>query len=286
MHTVASVVSSRWRLGLAFVAVFACLTAVAAGQAWAQGGGAGGDAAFLAEEGVPPPGANDPTCEPSAEHPQPVVLVHGTFEDMAQNWATLSPALRAQGYCVYALNYGDRATGPIQDSAAELEEFVGNVRELTGARKVDMVGHSQGGMMPRYYIKNLGGVSEVDDLVGLAPSNHGTTIADENDPLCAACAQQAAGSEFLQRLNRGNETPGPISYTQIATRYDEVVIPYTSAFLDGAPARLNSNITLQDYNPANAALHNTIYNDPDALTLVFDALEHPGPADPERARTP
>lgn len=281
MHTRTSTLLAR---ALACLTAFACLALIATTEARAQGGEVQGAAAFLAEEGVPPPGANDPTCEPAPEHPQPVVLVHGTFEDMAQNWATLSPALRAQGYCVYALNYGDRATGPIQDSAAELEEFVGDVRELTGARKVDIVGHSQGGMMPRYYIKNLGGVSEVDDLIGLAPSNHGTVIADENDPLCAACAQQAAGSEFLQRLNRGNETPGPISYTQIATRYDEVVIPYTSAFLDGSPERLNSNITLQDYNPANVALHNTIYNDPDAFTLVFDALENPGPADPERAR--
>ncbi len=46
----------------------------------------------------------------------------------------------------------------------------------TGAKKVDLVGHSQGGMMPRYYIKNLGGASKVDTLVGLAPSNHGTTL--------------------------------------------------------------------------------------------------------------
>ena len=40
-----------------------------------------------------------------------------------------------------------------------------------------MVGHSQGGMMPRYYLKFLGGTAFVDDLVGMAPSNHGTTIA-------------------------------------------------------------------------------------------------------------
>ena len=45
----------------------------------------------------------------------------------------------------------------------------------TGAAKVSMVGHSQGGMMPRYYIKFLGGASKVDDLVGLSPSNHGTS---------------------------------------------------------------------------------------------------------------
>ena len=46
----------------------------------------------------------------------------------------------------------------------------------TGASQVDIVGHSQGGMMPRYYIKFLGGAAKVHTLVGLAPSNHGTTL--------------------------------------------------------------------------------------------------------------
>lgn len=48
--------------------------------------------------------------------------------------------------------------------------------DATGATKVDVVGHSQGGMMPRWYIKFLGGDQTVRALVGLAPSNHGTTL--------------------------------------------------------------------------------------------------------------
>ena len=55
------------------------------------------------------------------------------------------------------------------DSAAQLEAFVDRVLAATGAAKVSMVGHSQGGMMPRYYIQFLGGAGKVDDLVGLAP---------------------------------------------------------------------------------------------------------------------
>jgi hypothetical protein len=56
---------------------------------------------FLVKEGPPPPGANIP-CEPSAKRPYPVVLVHGTFERMAQNWKVLSPRLQEKGYCVFA----------------------------------------------------------------------------------------------------------------------------------------------------------------------------------------
>src|SRR5687768_15297235 len=183
---------------------------------------------------VSPPGANDFTCRPSSAHPAPVVLVHGTFEGAADNWSTVAPELKSAGYCVFALDYGNRGTGDIAESAEQLERFVDAVLAATGARKVSMVGHSQGGMMPRHYIKFLGGATKVDDLVGLAPSNHGTTNPGAlvaGATVCLACDQQRAGSAFLAQLNEGDETPGRVSYTVVQTRYDEVVTPYSSAFL-------------------------------------------------------
>ncbi|MEV4331240.1 alpha/beta fold hydrolase [Streptomyces sp. NPDC049597] len=233
---------------------------------------------------VSPPGANDWSCRPSAEHPDPVVLVHGTFENMAKNWPTLSPRLKSEGYCVFALNYGDNAIGPIAESAKELDSFVGAVLGATGARKVDLVGHSQGGMMPRYYIKNLGGATKVDDLVGIVPSNHGTQglipvpAGFENTP-CPACDEQQAGSQFLTDLNARDETPTGPDYTVVTTRYDEVVTPYTSAFLDGS-AREVTNVTLQDACPLNAIEHDQAPNDLVVHQWVLHALERTGPADP------
>lgn len=242
---------------------------------------------FLAREGTPPPGANVP-CKPTKRHPAPVVLVHGTFETMEQNWAVLSPRLKQRGYCVFALNYGNRGLGPIQNSAKELRTFVNNVLAYTGARKVSLVGHSQGGMMPRYWIKNLGGRDKVQDMVGLAPSNYGTELnqVDFRATLgisspCPACDQQRAGSRFITNLNRGDDTPGPGSFTQIATDDDEIIIPYTRCFLRGTER--TRNITLQRYNGGLLVTHQNIYNDPFAQRLVFDALANPGPANPNRA---
>src|SRR6201996_7098978 len=109
-----------------------------------------------------PPGANNWSCKPSAAHPRPVILVHGTFADMSDSWQALSPLLYDNGYCVFALNYGSYngsgslgiyATGEIAASAAQLGSFVDKVLAATGSSQVDIVGHSQGGMMPRYYMR-------------------------------------------------------------------------------------------------------------------------------------
>ena len=239
---------------------------------------------FLADEGNPPPGANNPKCEPTKKHPYPVVLVHGTFETMDQNWAVLSPRLKKQGYCVYALNYNNRGMGPIGESAQELDRFVNGVLGITGAKRVQLVGHSQGGMMPRYWIKYLGGAEKVEDLVGIAPSNYGTNLNDAfGDPsgMCQACAQQNADSRFIRRLNRGDDTPGRGSFTQIATRNDEIIVPYTNCFLRGTER--TRNITIQNFNNGLPVTHQNIYNDTFVQRLVFDALANPGPANPQRA---
>src|SRR5581483_9105076 len=132
---------------------------------------------------TPPPGADNFACRPTAAHPEPVVLVNGTFANQDDNWQAASPLLANHGYCVFTFNYGGssassvvQGTGDIATSAGQLGTFVATVLAQTGAAKVDLVGHSQGGMMPRYYLKFLGGAAHVGKLVALAPSNHGTTL--------------------------------------------------------------------------------------------------------------
>jgi triacylglycerol esterase/lipase EstA (alpha/beta hydrolase family) len=250
---------------------------------------AAGVTAELVSPGSSPPGANDFSCRPSAAHPYPVVLVHGTFGDMTDSWQALSPLLKNAGYCVFALNYGGSPGNPIQgyeeiaNSAGQLAAFVGQVLAATGAGKVDIVGHSQGGMMPRYFLTFLGGAREVNAMVGLAPSNHGTNLdgllgllqafpggSSFLTSLCAACSEQAAGSSFLANLNAGGDTVPGVAYTVIETRYDEVVTPYTSAFLTGPAV---TNITLQNQCILDLTDHLGIIYDPVALHDVLNALD-------------
>jgi triacylglycerol esterase/lipase EstA (alpha/beta hydrolase family) len=239
----------------------------------------------LPPQGPPPPGANDFACKPPARHPYPVVLVHGTFLNMQNSWTSVAPALERLGYCVFALDYGNgqvqgsNGVGDIPTSARQLKTFVDQVLAATGAAKVSLVGHSQGGMMPRYWIKFLGGADKVDDLIGFSPSNHGTTnplAGPAGGAGCPACAQQVAGSAFITELNAGDQTPPPGTYTVVQTSHDEVVTPFDSAFLP-AGGRV-TNVLLQDKCPADTTEHIGMPYDPVAIQWMLAALGRAGPA--------
>ncbi|MEV5084713.1 MULTISPECIES: alpha/beta fold hydrolase [unclassified Streptomyces] len=224
---------------------------------------------------APSRGWNDYGCKPSAAHPLPVVLVHGTFGNSIDNWLSLAPYLKDRGYCVFSLDYGQLpgvplfyGLGPIDKSAEQLSAFVDKVLAATGAAKADLVGHSQGGMMPRYYLKFLGGAAKVNALVGIAPDNHGTTLSGLTNLLpyfpgagdllktaTPGLADQIAGSAFLAKLNEGGDTVPGVRYTVIATKYDEVVTPWRSQYLTGPDVR---NVLLQDLCAVDLSEHVTI----------------------------
>jgi len=206
-----------------------------------------------------PPGANNWNCRPSTAHPEPVVLVHGLLGNKNTNWQTYAPLLANNGYCVFALTYGvnpGTATGPdqfggltaVESSAVEFKAFVAKVLTATHAKKVNVLGHSEGTVMPDYYAKFLGGANYIDKYVSLAPLWHGTdaagldTLSVFGSMLGATAAldqamsagfasgpELLAHSAFMAKLRSGG-TPAVkgIHYTNIVTQYDELVNPYTS----------------------------------------------------------
>lgn len=253
-----------------------------------------------------PPGANNWSCKPSAAHPRPVVLVHGLLANMADNWDTIAPLLADNGFCVFALTYGSDGRQPLaaglasmRDSAREFGAFVDRVLAATGATKVDLVGHSEGTVMPRYWTNMLGGASKVDHYVMLTPIWHGTLFfgasllqqfADAYLPLladtvrgvfdvtrCISCTELLTGSAYLEEVDAsGRALPG-ITYTNIYTEYDELVLPYTSGNL---VAPNTTNYKLQDVCPLDAAEHLAVAFDPVAAQLMLNAL------DPSHAKAP
>ena len=271
-----------------------------------------------------PPGVVNGACTPAASHPYPVVLVHGTFANENFSWQTLAPMLSDAGYCVFGLNYGATqwttysnghvyAVDYVENSAKQLASFIqttvlpdtvepagnaGGYAAGANPAQVDIVGHSQGGMMPRYMIDStgsatypgLGDAALVHTMIGLAPSNHGTTAnglvtlgqligsVDGNPGSqysfassfgCGACGEQEAGSPFITALDTRPDATG-VDYYVIESSHDEVVTPYTSAFL---PSTENvQNVTVQDQCATDLTEHVGIIYDPVALQDVMAAL--------------
>jgi triacylglycerol lipase len=238
---------------------------------------------------APSSGVNDWSCRPSAQHPQPVILWHGLGGDMYE-FSTLAPILASNGYCVFSETYGQTIYGPLvgglapmEDSAAQLASFVGQVEAATGAAKVDIVGHSEGSTVPAYYLKFLGGAAQVVHFVGFGANYYGTTLyglAALAKALglggllagggCPACAEFIPGSAFLNKLDSGSvAVPGP-TYTDIMTKYDEAVIPYTSGVLSGPNV---TNIVIQDVCALDFSGHIGLAVDPNVAAMVLNALD-------------
>ena len=109
-----------------------------------------------------PPGANNWACKPTARHPRPVVLVHGTAGNKNTNWQTYAPLLANNGYCVFALTYGVSAGTPkgldqfggldaIETSAEQLKAFVDEGapvhRRPPGRHPRPLAGHPDAGLL-------------------------------------------------------------------------------------------------------------------------------------------
>src|SRR5699024_9945545 len=253
--------------------------------------------------GAPLPGANDWTCRPTADKPRPVVLVHGTLGSGTSNWATYGPLLHNEGYCVYTLTYGATPGAPwplselggVSDiravSLPQVAQFVDRVLEATGAEQVDMVGHSQGTLISGLVAKTER-PGRVHTVASLAPLWRGTggSVADqmltassggERDALESGAGplpQIFHGSLPLQELWAGGTPYAPgVRYLNVATRYDEAVLPYTSGLVDGP---LTTNVVVQDGCEQNLSEHVAVASDPRAADYVLNALDPRNPREP------
>lgn len=218
----------------------------------------------------------------------PVLLIPGTTLEPEPNFSwNYIPALQARNWPYCAVTLPERAMGDIQIAAEYVVHAVRTMHAESG-RQVQILGYSQGGMVPRWAIRFWPDVRPmIEEVVGLSPSNHGTLTAQ---PGCTsdcprAYQQQRNDSNFIARLNRGFETVAGIDYSSIYTWTDEVVTPNTppnaSSALSGGTQVVN--VALQEVCPNNVADHLAIGSyDAVAAALAFDALAHAGPVDSSR----
>ena len=190
-----------------------------------------------------------------------------------------------------------KAIADLDDSAAEIADQVDYVREVTGSDKVNLVGHSQGGMHIKTYTQMHDGADHVSHAVALGGNFHGTTLGGQGEALSKIIAfaphlaaflastagiQQVVGSEFIKRLNALPDTAPGVLYTSIYSPGDTTVTPNSSSQLalgDGADV---VNLDLSEVCGV-APRHDKLPTDPMVLSQVIFGLkrapgEGPDPA--------
>jgi hypothetical protein len=209
------------------------------------------------------------------------LLVHGTGGTREENWgASYQPALSSFGIPWCALQLPDRGTADIQTAAEYVVHAIREMRRRAG-RRIAIIGASQGGALPRWALRFWPDTrAMVDDVVALAPTNHGTRQASYvcRSACQAAQWQQMDGSAYIRALNSFQETFPGISYTNAYTRFDEIVQPPESAELHGGGGRI-TNVAIQDICPLDLSEHLvlTVAN-AHGFALAMDALATDGPA--------
>jgi triacylglycerol esterase/lipase EstA (alpha/beta hydrolase family) len=211
----------------------------------------------------------------------PVLLVHGTATNTHDTWsANYADLLPELGFPVCAVDLPDRALGDIQVASEYVVHAIRTIAAASG-RRVDVIGHSQGTLEPRWALRwwpDIRGL--VDDDISLGGPHHGASGADGVciSGSCAPAAQQMRhGARFIAALNAGAETFGDVDYTSIFSAYDELVQPPSTARLAGAV-----NVLVQDLCPGRPVHHGGLVSDAAVFAVVVDALDHDGPANPSR----
>jgi hypothetical protein len=219
---------------------------------------------------------------------QTVLFVPGTTinprEDYSWNWFRALDKL-GRPYCAVTLPFN--TTGDAQIASEYVVHAIRVINART-QRKVQVIGHSQGGTEPRFAMRfwpDLRG--KVDDYIAFAPTNHGSALIHGLcQPSCTpALWQQLDGSDYIRAMNSHQETFAGISYTVIYTHFDQFVQPNLD---DSGTSSLSgpgdiTNVATQDVCPVNTADHLSVGTyDPVAYALAMDALDHTGPADPSR----
>ncbi|MFD5402538.1 lipase family alpha/beta hydrolase [Streptomyces griseorubiginosus] len=214
------------------------------------------------------PSPEDGATQLPTEAKPPVVLLHG-FIDNRSVFVLLRRSLAQHGrQQIESLNYSP-LTCDIRVAAELLGRHIEGICERTGSRQVDVVGHSLGGLIARYYVQRLGGDARVRTLVTLGTPHSGTRVA----PLANAhpiVRQMRPGSELLEELTQ----PAPGCRTHFVSFWsdlDHLMDPLDAACIDHADL-LAENVRVSGIGHLALPVHPAVAS---GIRQVLDTA-HPG----------
>ena len=161
---------------------------------------------------------------------RPVLLVHGILGQRHLYWNLFRKRLQADGFVVHEVSLPYVLLGDIRQAANALSEAVEDLRkEQPGARRIDIVAHSAGGLVARYYVQSLGGHKRVANLILLGTPHRGTLTAYLL-PVLRVAMQTAPGSSLLGELDR-RPPPAKVRITNFWSPFDGIVVPAENSIL-------------------------------------------------------
>lgn len=166
----------------------------------------------------------------------PVLLVHGILGQRHIYWNLFRRRLIADGYRVHEIILPYYMLGDIRIAARILADKIEATMVGDGVDKVDLVCHSAGGLVARYYLTYLKGASHVNHLITLGTPHHGTYFSYAlGFPFMGILRQTRPGSNFLHEINNGpGALPPQVRVTSFWSLTDGIVLPPENAQLTGA----------------------------------------------------
>lgn len=246
--------------------------------------------------GMSLPGTNILDKDLTENHPTPVVLVHGTFGNQSNNWSMIAPLLHEKGYNVFSLTYGTKSKQDLggmtklENNAKQVGNFIRKVMKHTGVSEVDIIAHSQGTLLPQYYINNISqDTIKIRKYISLGPLWKGTggnlsknllriakffNITKDDLRGFESLGGMMTGSHFLKNLNCSGRIYSPnTEYWNISTKYDNVIIPYKNGQISGSKQDKVHNIVLQKICKDDKTGHvGLVYSDRIG-SMILDILE-------------
>lgn len=161
--------------------------------------------------------------------PRPVIVVHGYMMNRA-NFLPLARRLAAAGLGP-VLGFEYWSLGTTASAARRLGAYIDEVRAATGATQVDVIGHSMGGVVGRYFVQLAGGDGVVKHLITIGSPHAGTDVSAIG--IGRPARELFFGSTLLERLRRA-PLPAATRITVIWSRSDGMVPGARQARLPGA----------------------------------------------------